>query len=87
MPDFLLCFLVITWAVGGTMEADFIVLKYDYRTPILAMCRRCQLKFFTLHILSLDPIGAEQYLWGKYQAHDCKVAEFPSQPWRSRRAV
>lgn len=87
MPDFLLLprYNVGRW--GGPMEADFIVLKYDYRTPILAMCRRCQLKFFTLHILSLDPIGAEQYLWGKYQAHDCKVAGFPSQPWQSRRAV
>ena len=69
------------------MEDEFIVLKYDYRTPSLAMCRRCKVKFFTLHILTLDPIGAEQYLRGKYQAHDCKIEEFPSQPWPSRRAV
>ena len=69
------------------MEEDFVILKYHGRAPTLAMCRKCKVKFFTVHVSRLGPIQAEQYLWEKFSAHDCKVAEFPSRHWRSRRAV
>lgn len=68
---------------------DFIVLKYSERTPTLAMCRKCKVKFFAIHASIHDPIGAQQYLWDKFNAHNCKVEEFPSKHRRfePRKAV
>ena len=49
------------------------MLKYQERTPTLAMCRRCKVKFFAVHASVHDPIGAEQYLWARFAAHNCRV--------------
>jgi hypothetical protein len=65
------------FAVTPMDEQDFIVIKHQRKTPSLAMCQRCEFKFFTPRELSNDPIEAEAFLWGRFKAHKCKVRDFP----------
>jgi hypothetical protein len=57
-------------------ESGFVILKRERKTPSLAMCQRCKIKFFTPRELSDRPTEAEEYLWSRFRAHDCKVREF-----------
>jgi hypothetical protein len=50
----------------------FKVLKYHVRTPVLASCEHCHLKFLTPSDKMNDADEAEKYLWEKYILHDCK---------------
>jgi hypothetical protein len=54
-------------------ERRFAILKYNGKTPTLAMCERCHLKFFTPRELTNKPVEAEMYLREKFQWHECKV--------------
>ena len=59
-------------------EQGFVVIKRERKTPSLAMCQRCKIKFFTPRELSNDPIEAEAFLWGRFNARKCKT--FPYVP-------
>ena len=64
--------------LSATMdELGFTILRHDRKTPSLAMCQRCKIKFFTPRELSDDPIKAEAFLWGRFNVHKCKVQDFP----------
>jgi hypothetical protein len=65
-------------------ELSFVILKREHRTPSLAMCQRCKIKFFTPRELNDDPIKAEEYLRGRFSTHECKLCDFP---WQPKRAV
>lgn len=52
-------------------ETGFSILKYRGQTATLAVCLRCHLKFFTPSKLMQDGVGAEEYLWKKYNEHWC----------------
>jgi len=57
-------------------ELGFVILKRERKTPSLAMCQRCKIKFFTPRELSDYPTEAEEYLWNRFNTHECKVREF-----------
>jgi len=65
-------------------DRRFVVLHYTGKTPSLATCEACQLKFFVPMRLAKDPAGAEEYLREKYADHKCKTEE-PSNGWKRRR--
>jgi hypothetical protein len=54
-------------------ESGFSILQYRGKIPALAVCTRCQLKFFTPPKLIADSEKAQDYLWGKYEAHQCPI--------------
>ena len=58
-----------------TMQPDsnFAILKRLGKTPSLAMCRKCEIKFFTPQELMNDARGAEVYLWRRFMSHRCSV--------------
>ena len=49
------------------MEDDFILLAYRDSAPTLAMCRRCEMKFFALRA---SHVKAEQYLRERFAAQN-----------------
>jgi hypothetical protein len=53
-------------------ERRFAILKYSGKTPLLATCELCHLKFFTPRETT-KPDEAETYLREKFQWHECKV--------------
>jgi hypothetical protein len=53
-------------------ERSFIILKYVGKVPSLASCAKCNHKFFTPNTYSKDSIGAEEYLRGKFDLHQCQ---------------
>jgi len=55
-------------------EIGFSVLKYSEKTPVLAACTRCQLKFLTPSKMMKDWEAASEYLLGKYNDHRCASA-------------
>ena len=57
-------------------EIGFSILKYRGQTPILAVCVRCDLKFFTPSEVMKDDEAAGQYLLMKFLGHRC-AATFP----------
>ena len=61
------------YATLGPIMADraFIILKFVKGTPSLASCAQCQHKFFTPNTYYRDPLGAERYLRGKFETHEC----------------
>jgi hypothetical protein len=65
-------------------EQGFVIIKREQKTPSLAMCQRCEIKFFTPRELSSDPIKAEAFLWNRFSDHKCKVRDFPV---RTRSAI
>jgi hypothetical protein len=59
-----------------TDHIGFRILKWRSRTPLLAECERCHLKFITpAPMLRDDPKDAENYLREKYKYHTCSFAE------------
>jgi len=54
-------------------ERCLTILKYSGKTPALALCDRCHLKFFTPKELFREPMEAEGNLREKFEMHDCKV--------------
>jgi hypothetical protein len=65
-------------------ERHFVILKYAGKTPLVAACEGCQLKFFVPMTLARDPVGAEEYLRQKYAEHYCRREE-PSKAWKVHR--
>jgi len=64
-------------------NVGFKILKWRDRTPLLAGCERCQLKFITpAPMLRDDPPAVEYYLREKYAYHVCHLPE--SSKTRSR---
>jgi hypothetical protein len=68
--------------IGRTMPQfpntdHFIVLKREGDMPTMAMCKRCQIKFFTPREVLKDPVEAEVFLLRKFLTHDCKVKRTP----------
>jgi hypothetical protein len=63
-------------------EAQFTILKYRDKIPILAVCPLCNLKFLTPHDMMKDAESAELYLRTKYQQHNCKQSAAPRK-WHS----
>jgi hypothetical protein len=59
-------------------ELGFAILKYRDKTPILAACQRCRLKFLTPLGMN-DVTSAENYLLEKYTKHHCKTATAANQ--------
>jgi hypothetical protein len=53
-------------------ERDFVILRYQGKVPTMASCAKCQRKFFTPATYSRDPLGATEYLLGKFGRHDCE---------------
>ena len=55
-------------------NVGFKILKWRDRTPLLAGCERCQLKFITpAPMLRDDPQAVECYLREKYAYHTCPL--------------
>ena len=58
--------------VAGCMNTpDLLMLQYVGKTPSLAGCSKCQLKFFTLAELMKHPAAAIDYLKGRFANHYC----------------
>jgi hypothetical protein len=59
-----------------TNGVGFKILKWRSRTPLLAECERCHLKFITPErMLRDDPQDVEHYLREKHRYHDCDLRE------------
>jgi hypothetical protein len=58
-------------------ERRFLILKRMGRTPSLATCEQCHLKFFVPLELIKDPEKAELGLRQKYADHKCKKTALP----------
>jgi hypothetical protein len=54
-------------------EIGFSMLKCNDKTPVFAVCTRCQLKFLTPPQMMKDSEAATEYLWRKYSDHRCGV--------------
>ncbi len=52
-----------------------VILQYLGKTPAMASCAKCRLKFFTPSELLNKPRRATDYLWGKFASHACKWEE------------
>jgi len=55
------------------LERRFLILKYMGKTPYLATCERCNLKFFTPTELSRKPVDADQNLQNRFEIHKCRL--------------
>jgi hypothetical protein len=53
-------------------ERDFVILRHQGTVPMMGSCAKCQLKFFTPNTYSRDPVGAREYLLGKFDRHECE---------------
>ncbi len=65
-------------------EREFIVLRHEGKIPAMAVCGKCQQKFFTPDSYYGDVIGAEQYLIGKFSEHRCELSS-RLDAWLNRR--
>jgi hypothetical protein len=62
--------------LGDGMDDSWVVLlQYLGKTPAMASCAKCRLKFFTPSELLKKPREATDYLRGKFAAHPCKWEE------------
>ena len=59
-------------------DPDFVILKRELQTPSLAMCQRCKVKFFTPRELSDKRNEAEDFLWGRFFVHKCRMVTLRS---------
>jgi hypothetical protein len=50
-------------------ERPLVILRRSNKTPVLAMCENCSLKFFTPRELA-RPVEAEKYLQQKFNSHE-----------------
>jgi hypothetical protein len=62
-------------------ERSFVVFWYMDKVPAIAACAKCQHKFFTPTYYN-DHIGAEEYLWGKFDRHTCEEGQPQRRSWR-----
>jgi hypothetical protein len=53
-------------------ERRLTILKRLGKTPVLGMCERCRVKFFTPRELTFLPAEAEDNLWQRFNSHQCK---------------
>jgi len=65
-------------------ERRLVILKYMLRTPRLATCAGCHLKFFTPLELLSRPVEAEEHLRDKFAGHTCRPS-FHSQDEAERK--
>jgi hypothetical protein len=63
-------------------ERDFVILRHQGKVPAMASCAKCQRKFFTPNTYSRDPVGAQEYLLGKFDRHDCEEQTKSNRSWR-----
>jgi hypothetical protein len=56
---------------------QFVILKKLGEVAVMAGCARCGRKFFTPSTLFPDAFGAEEYLRGKFEIHDCQLRSAP----------
>jgi hypothetical protein len=57
-----------------------LIQKYKDTVPLVAFCTGCRRKFLTIAALFGDPRGAEEYLVGQFDLHECqKWEEEPEQ--------
>ena len=54
------------------LERRLLILKYIGKTPFLATCKRCHLKFFTPRELGRKLVEAEQNLRNRFEIHKCR---------------
>ena len=52
-------------------DSQFVILKRVRGVPVMAGCKLCNLKFFTLPELLKDAFSAEIYLKQKFGEHKC----------------
>jgi hypothetical protein len=50
---------------------SLVVLRYEGKVPAMGSCAKCQRKFFVPNSYHNDPIGAYEYILGKFDAHSC----------------
>ena len=55
-------------------DLQLVFLQYVGKTPTLAGCAKCQLKFFTPQRLMKQPQAAAEYLREKFAQHTCRRA-------------
>jgi len=60
----------------GNRDDEFKILKYHDKTPVLAGCEHCRVKFFAPSEKMKDIESAEKYLREKYLLHDCERAQW-----------
>jgi len=53
-------------------DLELVFLQYAGKTPSLAGCAKCHLKFFTPQKLIRQPQAAAEYLREKFARHTCK---------------
>ena len=58
--------------------ADFVILRCEGQTPSLAMCQRCQIKFFASRELTHRGQEAREFLFGRFLDHKCQRPVTPS---------
>jgi hypothetical protein len=60
---------------NGMDDSKMVFVQYWGKTPAMASCAKCHLKFFTPLELQKKPKEATDYLWRKFAAHPCKWEE------------
>jgi hypothetical protein len=61
-------------------QRSLLIQKYKDAVPLVAFCTGCRRKFLTIAALFGDPRGAEEYLVGQFNLHEChKWGEEPEQ--------
>ena len=58
--------------LGWRTERRFVIVRHEGKLPAMALCAKCQLKFFTPATFARDPVGAELYLLDKFDLHECR---------------
>ena len=53
-------------------ERSFIVLRYEGTVPVMAGCAKCLRKFFTPTAYPRDAVAAQEYLFSKFDRHQCE---------------
>jgi len=67
------CCAIAYGRLNGSMgDLQPVFLQYVGKTPSLAGCAKCHLKFFTPQHLMRQPEAAAQYLREKCARHTCK---------------
>jgi hypothetical protein len=61
----------INQTVPAMAERNFVLLRYLDKVPAMAACAKCQRKFFTPNTYYNDAVGAHEYLFSKFDRHDC----------------
>ena len=67
---------------AASPERNFILLRYEGTVPAMAGCEKCKRKFFTPATYARDADRAQEYLFSKFDHHNCE--EPPSKPHFAR---